>query len=131
VARRARGDRGSGIVSTLFGITVFLVLLFFAVQLLTNLYATSVVTSATYDAARRAATHGHVPTLAELDEAETHARSLLGAYGARASFDWSGSDADVVRLHVAVTNPRFVPLVPLVGFDEIDRTVSVRIEEPR
>ncbi len=127
---RARGDAGTGLIGTSAGVTVFLVLVFFAVQLLTNLYATSVVTSAAYDSARRAATAGHPPSGAELAAAETHGRSLLGALGQRARFDWR-VDTDTVQLHVAVTNPRFVPLVPLVGLDSVDRTVTLRIEEPR
>jgi Flp pilus assembly protein TadG len=131
LSRRGHGDDGTGVISTLAGVTVFLVLLFFAVQVLTNLYATSVVTSVTYDAARRAATHGHPPTPDELADAEAHARSLLGRLGTKAAFDWSASDDDVVELRIEVPNPRFIPMVPLVGLDEVDRTVTVRIEEPR
>lgn len=131
MTRLRADDRGTGVISTLAGVTVFLLLLFFAVQLLTNLYATSVVTSATDDAARRAATHGHPPSPTELADAEEAARALLGRYGQGATFDWGASDADVIRLRVEIRNPRFVPLIPLVGLDEIDRTVTVRIEEPR
>ena len=131
MTRHGRGDSGAGIISTLAGLTSFLILQLFAVQVLTNLYATSVVTSATYDAARRAATHGHPPSAAELADAEDHARHLLGRMGARASFDWTGTDADAVRLRVQVANPRLVPLVPVVGLDSVDRTVTVRVEALR
>jgi hypothetical protein len=131
VTRRGRGDAGAGVISTLAGITAFLVLLLFAVQVMTNLYATSVVTSATYDAARQAATHGHAPRPDELTDAEAHARRLLGRLGALATFDWSGTDEDVVSLRVQVASPRLVPLVPVVGLDTVDRAVTVRVEAPR
>src|SRR5438093_4554024 len=82
-------DRGAGLFSTSFGILFFLGFLFFAVQLLFNLYATSVVTSATYDAARMVATSPHHPaTQADLDDAVAHARTLLGSYADRATFEW-------------------------------------------
>jgi hypothetical protein len=134
--RRGRGDAdtGAGLLSTSFGILFFLGFLFFAVQLLFNLYATSVVTSATYDAARQVATSPHHPATAdELDAAVAHARQLLGGYADRASFDWDLSNPDVVKLHVHAVNPRLLGagLDSLVGLDVIDRTVEVRVEEFR
>ena len=50
-----RADRGAGLVSAVAGVVAFLAFLFFAVQLLYNLYATSVVTATAYDAARERA----------------------------------------------------------------------------
>jgi len=134
VAERARGDRAAGVLSTSFGILFFLGFLFFAVQLLFNLYATSVVTSATYDAARRVATSpAQPPDQSTLDAAVDHARALLGGYASRVAFTWDLSDPDVVRLHVHAVNPRFLggPLDHLVGLDTIDRTVDVRVEQRR
>jgi len=125
-------DRGAGLLGTSFGILVFLGFLFFAVQLLFNLYATSVVTSATYDAARRVATAGHPATQADIDEAEASARDALGGYARRVAFEWDvASDPSVVRLHVTATQPRFLgpSIDTLVGLDEIDRTVVVRVED--
>jgi Flp pilus assembly protein TadG len=125
-------DRGSGLLGTSFGILVFLGFLFFAVQLLFNLYATSVVTSATYDAARRVATAGHHPTQSDLQAAEDAAREELGKYADRVKFTWDiESDPSVVKLQVVATNPRFlVPAIDsLVGMDELRRTVEVRVEE--
>jgi hypothetical protein len=127
-------DRGAGLLGTSFGILFFVGFLFFAVQLLFNLYATSVVTSVAYDAARSVATADVQPaTQRELDAAVEHARTLLGAYRDRATFDWDISDPDVIRLHVRAVNPRLLapPLDHLVGFDVIDRTVVVRVEEQR
>jgi hypothetical protein len=130
----AERERGAGLLSTSFGILFFVGFLFFAVQMLFNLYATSVVTSAAYDAARAVATAPTQPaTQQQLDAAVEHARSLLGNYRDRAAFDWDLADPDVVRLHVRAVNPRLLasPLDHLVGFDVIDRTVIVRVERRR
>ena len=107
---------------------MFLGLLLFAVQALFNLYATSVVTAVAYDAARRvAAADGGADSATE---AEADARRALGRFGERVSFDWSASDGEVVVLSVRARNPtRLLPAMagPL-AFDEIDRTVRVRVE---
>lgn len=102
------------------GVTVFLVLLAFAVQLALRLYATSVVTAAAYDAARLVATGAD-----DAAGAEAHARSLLGDVGAAAVFEWD-TGADAVRLRVVVEPPQLLPPA-----DVIDRTVTVRREELR
>jgi len=133
-ADRTRGDRGAGLLSTSFGILFFLGFLFFAVQLLFNLYATSVVTSVTYDAARFVATSGHPATPADTDAAEARAKLELGRYATNVRFEWDlYSNPAVVRLRVIAKNPRFLgPAIDsLVGFDEIDRTVEVRVEQFR
>ena len=121
-------ERGSGLLSTSFGLVFFLVFLLFAVQLLVNLYATSVVTSVTYDAARRVAVLGHSPSQAEQEAAVDRARTQLGQYGQSAVFDFDTTDPTVVKLRVRVANPRFIN--QYVGLDEIDRTVVVRVEAP-
>lgn len=135
VAERPYADRGSGLLSTSFGIGVFLVFVLFAVQLLINLYAASAVTSAAYDAARQVAVRGSSPpTQAEQDAATQRARSILGRYGRDARFEWSFDDPvapSVIKLRVRVSNPRLLgPGVDqLVGLDVIDRTVVVRVEK--
>jgi hypothetical protein len=138
-APRARGsgqradDRGAGLVGAIAGMTAFLAFMLFAVQLLTNLYATSVVTSATYDGARRAAeTAGHHDDPAVRREVEQHVRDLLGAYGQDAAFDWRGSSDEVVRLRVRIDNPSFLlrSLPADLPFQEVDRTAVVRVEQP-
>jgi hypothetical protein len=114
---------------------VVLVFVLFAVQLLINLYATSVVTSATYDAARQVAVHGsQPPTELELRAAEDHARALLGRYGRSATFEWDFDDPsapNVIKLRVQVANPRLLGpgIDQLVGLDVIDREVVVRVEQ--
>jgi Flp pilus assembly protein TadG len=122
------------LLSTSFGILFFLGFLFFAVQLLFNLYATSVVTSTTYDAARSVAASGHTPTEDDCERATQRALQSLGRYARHVSFDCDvQSDPDVVKMRVHAENPRFLgPTIDsLVGFDVIDRTVVVRVEQFR
>jgi Flp pilus assembly protein TadG len=123
------GERGAGLVSTLAGVTVFLAFLLLAVQVMFNLYATSAVTAAAYDAARVVAgSNGHTAQAA----AEARARQVLGRYAERVRFDWT-VDGEVVRLRVRARNPSFLlpALGGAVGFDEVDRTVRVRVERLR
>ena len=124
-----RSERGGGPISAWLGFVVFLGLLLFAVQALFNLYATSVVTAVAYDAARRVAVADG--GTASIGAAEADARRALGRYGERVTFDWSGTDdGQVVVLSVHARNPtRLLPaLAGPLAFDEIDRTVRVRVE---
>lgn len=107
---------------------MFLALLLFAVQATFNLYAASVVTAVAYDAARQVA--GAEGGLSAASGAEAQARRTLGHYADRVEFDWSASDAEAVVLRVHARNPHV--LLPVlagpVAFDEVDRTVRVRVE---
>lgn len=125
------GDDGSGLVGTIGGFTAFLAFLLFSVQLLSNLYATSVVTSATYDGARIVAESGNAPDPAVRREAEAHVRDLLGAYGDDARFDWTGTTGEVVRLRVEIDNPSFLlrSLPADLPLQHIDRVAVVRVEQ--
>jgi hypothetical protein len=120
------GERGTGLVGTLAGVTVFLALLTVAVQILVDLYQTSVVTAAGYDAARAVAAGGDPAAATE------HARELLGGVGDDAHLTWDVTD-EVVRLRLVVPTRRF--LLPAVagslGLDAVDRTVTVRREATR
>ncbi len=129
---RAEDDDGAGVISTVAGVTVFLVLLLFAVQVLVGLYASSVVTAATYDAAKVVAGADVGDSAAGRVNAEAGARSQLGRYGEKATFGWD-NDADVVRLHVQAPRPTLLPrsLVSGVGLGDIERTVTVRVERVR
>lgn len=137
ITERYRDEGGAGLVGTFAGVVVFIVFLLFAVQLLFNLYATSAVTAAGLDAARVVAgqqvDHSSAAAVqAARQRAEAKARSVLGRYGDRVSFDWS-VDGDLVRLRLRVTNPRLLlgGLDRAIGFDTIDRTVKVRVERYR
>ena len=123
-------ERGSGVLSAWFGLVVFFALLLFAVQVLYNLYATSVVTSVSYDAARRVAAARGDP--GAVGPAEAGARRALGGYGDRVTFAWA-VDGDVVVLNVRARNPSFVipPVAGPLAFGEVDRTLRVRVERFR
>lgn len=136
--RRGRGDDGVGLVGSLAGVVVFLAFLLFAAQLLVNLSATSMVTSAAYEGARLAAGRGVAQgDVAAQQEArrrgEERVRALLGRFGDRVRFDWSGSTGDVVVLRVQAEPPSvLLPALPAeLGFDRIDRSVQVRVEDLR
>lgn len=118
-------EGGSGLVGTLGGVSMFLVLVLFAVHLVLNLYGSSTVTAVAFDAARLAAG-------SDGDEAAAgaYAERLLAGYAARGALElrWS-SDADHVRLRIVAEHPT-ADLLPFVDlpFDVTDRTVVVRRE---
>lgn len=121
---RHRHERGAGLVGAVAGVTVFLSLLTVAVQVLVDLYQTSVVTAVGWDAARTVAAGGDV------DAATARARELLGGLGDDAELRWEVA-GDAVRLRLVVPTRRF--LLPAVagplGLDEVDRTITVRREQ--
>lgn len=125
--RHAPGrQRGSGMISALAGVVAFLGFVFFAVQLMFNLYATSVVTANGFDAARQ------VAAATSPAEAEAQARSRMGRYGQRVKFNWNGTNTDVVRLEVTAANPRLLLFSSSVlPFTNIKRHIEVRVERPR
>ncbi|HEX2118969.1 MAG TPA: hypothetical protein VHF91_07280 [Acidimicrobiales bacterium] len=124
-------ERGGGPISIWIGFSVFLVMLLFAVQVLFNLYAASVVTAVSYDAARRVAGSDGGP--AYMAEAEEQARQALGRYSDRVTFDWSGTSDEEVVLRVQSENPNI--LLPMgaapAALDTVDRTIRVRVERFR
>jgi hypothetical protein len=126
-----RTERGGGPISAWVGFLVFLALLLFAVQALTNLYTTSVVTAVAFDAARQVAGAGGGP--GSVAPAEARARRSLGRLSDRVTFDWSATDDDTVVLRVQASNRTvLLPVVSApVAFDQVDRTVRVRVERFR
>ncbi|MGI8758098.1 MAG: hypothetical protein ACR2K0_02200 [Acidimicrobiales bacterium] len=131
------GEAGSGVVGTLVGVTVFLVLLLFAVHLVLNLYGSSIVTAAAFDAARLRA-GGSGEAVSEI-EAEGHALQLLDGYrrDGRLQLSWSYPDtdgdgaADVVALRVVAEHPTNLVAGGGFPFQRVDRTVTVRMERLR
>ena len=119
------------------GATVFLVLLLFAVHLVLNLYGSSVVTAAAFDAARLRAGGGG-DAVSET-EAEGHALQLLDGYrrDGRLELSWSYPDvdgdgaADVVALRVVADHPTDLLAGARFPFQRVDRTITVRLERPR
>lgn len=129
-SRPGSGDdeAGAGLVGTLVGFTIMLVLLLFAVQVTVHLYTTSVVTADALDAAHQVATSS-APIAVEVPLAEAAARTRLGRMGAATRFTWIEADANQVVLRVRARSPGFVPFVPALL--RIDRTVTVRTERFR
>lgn len=135
--RSSRSERGTGLIGSIVGVTVFLVLLLFAVHLILNLYGTSVVTAAAFDAARLRAGGGGA-AVSEAD-AERQVLELLGGYrdGGRLRLTWSYPDtdgdgeADVVALRIVATHPTDLLAGVRFPFQDVDRTISVRMERLR
>ncbi len=132
MALRHHAEQGAGVVGTMIGVLVFLVMLLFATQVLFGLYTASVVTAATYDAAKAVAGADAGSEPAARADAETNARRQLGRFGAAVRFDWA-QDTEAVRLTVRARRPTLLPreLVSGVGLAEIVRTVRVRSETVR
>jgi Flp pilus assembly protein TadG len=122
---RLRGDRGSGVVSSLAGVAAFLAFLLLAVHVILGLYATSLVSDAAADAARRVA--GTSLTTDPTATAEAQVRKALGRLGEGASVRVTIGD-DSVGVTVRVARPGFTRAF---GEGVIERTVRVRREAPR
>lgn len=118
-----RGETGSSPVTAVFGVAVFLAFVLLATQTLTHLYATSVVTSTVFDAARRAAAEGG----GGCPSAEDAVRSRLGDHAADAIVTCS-DDGEQLGVHVRTDTP--ARLVRGIG-GRIDREATVRVERPR
>ncbi|MEZ5243910.1 MAG: hypothetical protein R2707_02345 [Acidimicrobiales bacterium] len=135
-AGRASNERGVGTIGTAAAFVVFLLLLFSAVQILFDLYATSMVTAAAHDAAREVAGfRAASDRCGAVDAATAGFVEDLGAYGAagHATLEWTCSDPEAVRVRVLATHPSVLPprLGGLLSLSEVDRTVEVRIETER
>jgi hypothetical protein len=126
---------GTALVGTLFGVTAFLLLLLFAVQVLLGLYTTTIVTAAATDAADEL-THAPNPSSPTAQQdVSSRAASRLGAYARRPgafTLDWSGTDTDTVVVTVHARKLTLLPAAfgPSLG-NRIDRTIRVRVERVR
>jgi hypothetical protein len=135
--RSSSSEAGTGLIGSIVGVTVFLVLLLFAVHLVLNLYGASVVTAAAFDAARLRA--GGAGVAASEAEAERQALELLGGYAddGRLQLSWSYPDtdgdgeSDVVMLRIVASHPTDLLAGVRFPFQDIDRTISVRMERLR
>ena len=128
-----RIDRGAAMVGTTAGVLVFLLLLFAAVQILFNLYATSMVTSAAHEAARHVAGYASATDrCAAVGDAEAGFVDALGEYG-NATLTWDCAGPDVVSVRIVAEHPTVLParMAGLVDLARMDRTIVVRIEEFR
>ena len=129
-------QRGAGLVSTSAGLLVFMLLMLAAVQILFNLYATSMVTAAAHDAAREVAgLDAAADRCGAVADAEAAFVRSLGDYGAagRATLHWTCNDPDVVRVRVVARHPSVLPerLAGLTSLASLDRTIEIRTESER
>src|SRR3954453_4820917 len=99
----------------------------FAVQVLVGLFTTTLVTSATLDAAHEVAHRGDPTDVLVQHDVATRAVAGLGAFGrgpGQVAFDWTGTTDDSVVLTVHAHKMTFLP--PAFGAalgNRIDRTV--------
>ena len=125
-------------MGSLAGLTVALLLMTFAAQVLLGLYATSTLRAVVHDAAARAADDGGASpaTLARL---ASEAEASLGEMGRRTTITLRLEDvdgdglADVVVGRATATPPRVVPssMGGMIGFEHIHAGVRVRVERVR
>lgn len=121
-------EAGEGLVGTLVGFTIFMVLLLLAVQVLVHLYATSAVTAAANEAAEQVASAGGSPSA--VPAAQREAVSRLGSFGSgHTHFDWTELGGQQVTVRVTAESPSFLPLP--ASYRDIERTVTVRTERFR
>jgi len=129
------------VFSTSVGFLVFLMFLFFAMQVMFGLYATSTLRATLNDAASRAAAGGGTVTAAELDVLAAEAEASLGEMGRQPStvielelVDEDGDGlGDVVVGRARAVPPRFVPpsMGGMIGFEQVTAGARVRVERLR
>lgn len=121
-------------VGTSAGFLVFLLLLFAAVQILFNLYANTMVTSAAHEAARSVAGYDASGNrCAAVDDANALFIEALGSYGedGYATLTWNCTDPEVVTVDISANHPTILParMSGLLGLGQLERTIVVRVEE--
>ncbi len=119
----ASAQRGAGIFSSVFGLMFFLTFMLLAVQVLWSLYATSVVTSAAYDAGRTAARSG------DAGAGQARFAQAIGGYDADIAIAVPSGEGTVV-VTVSGENPSLLPerFATALPFASIDRTIEIRRE---
>jgi hypothetical protein len=121
-------ETGEGLVGTLVGFTVFIVLLLLGVQVLIHLYAMSAVTAAANEAAEQVASAGG--SASAVPAAQRAAVARLGTFGSRHThFDWTQLGGQQVTVTVTAESPSFLPLP--ASYRDIERTVTIRTERFR
>jgi hypothetical protein len=128
------------VFATSVGFLVFLIFLFFAMQVMFGLYATSTLRATLNDAASRAAA-GAGTSPADLEVLAREAEASLGEMGQRPStvieLELVDEDndglGDVIIGRAQAVPPRFVPpsVGGMIGFEQITAGVRVRVERVR
>jgi hypothetical protein len=124
---RAR-EAGSGPITMVFGVAIFLGFLLLATQVLVHLYATSTVTAVAFDEARRASTDG-----GRCEGVDARIRARLGGWAAAPGVEVSCTpgSAGVEPTVVRVRGPSPAQALRIFGTDtvaRIDRSASFLTE---
>lgn len=125
---RWRSEAGSGPITSVFGVAMFLGFLFLASQVLVHLYATSTVTAVAFDEARRASVDG-----GDCVAVAERARERLGEWGAdpRVEVDCEPGEVGVSPTTVRIHGPSPARALGMFGRSaatEIDRAASFLTE---
>jgi hypothetical protein len=126
------------VFGTVTGFTVALLFLFMAAQVMLGLYATSTLRAVLHDAATRAASDGATAP-GDLDRIAREAEESMGGLGDHVSVHLStvdvdgDGDPDLVVGQAVANPPRVLPtsIGGMVGFEEVQAGVSVRVERVR
>jgi len=123
-------------IGTSTGFLVFLLLMFAAVQILFNLYATTMVTTAAHQAATRVAGFdASADRCAAVPAAEAAFVDALGRYGreGHATLSWTCADPQRVIVVVTADHPTVLPraVAGIFGLSHLRKTIQVRAETKR
>lgn len=132
-------QRGAGLIGTSAGFLVFMLMMLAAVQILFNLYATSMVTAAAHDAAREVASVDAADDSGNrcgaVAAAEATFTRSLGEYGSagHVTLQWTCDNPNVVRVRVLAEHPTVLPtrFAALASLASLDRTIEIRTETRR
>lgn len=129
-------QRGTGLLGTMAGLVVFMFLMLAAVQVLFNLYATTMLTSAAWDAARFVAGFDQADhRCGAIPVAEARFYAGLGDYSetGEATLRWTCNHPDWVRVEITADHPSILPerLRGLLGLGRLERSIEVRVEDRR
>lgn len=126
-------ERGSGLLSTVFGVAAVAAAVGLAANICIGLWARTTVDAVAYDAARDIATAPSGTDRALIaQQIVDEAHASLGTHRERVQMEIESLDSDRVVLRVRSTGVDLIPAMidggPAVG--AMDRTISVRIEGP-
>lgn len=129
---RARGERASGLLSSVIGVACVAAVLGVAVNVALGLWTRSTVDAVAYDVARDIATAPQGTDRSEVArDAVRRGTSALGTYGTEVRFDVE-STGDVVVVRVQAPGVGLLPAMigggPTVA--ALDRRIVVRTESP-
>lgn len=131
--RGARSERGSGLLSSVFGVAITLALVSVAAQITVALMGRTTVESVAYDAARRVATAPPETSRADAEQrALDNARRLLGRRSDAVELRFLPSADDRVVLQVRAPGTRVLPsaLGDRGEFGRLDRRIVLVRELP-